>query len=346
MKKTTRTAASVLLTFGLVAAACGSDDPEASVEETTTTTEAAVELGNIAEVATAAGSFNTLLAAAAAADLVGPLTGDDELTVFAPTDDAFAAALEALNLSADELLASPLLGDILTYHIVAGEVKSDVVVTLDGQSVETLNGDSVTVSVNGSSVMVNDANVTAVDVDASNGVIHVIDAVLLPADVAEALGAAAMEDEDAMDEDEAMEDIPATVVDIASSSDDFSILVEAVVAADLAGTLSGEGPFTVFAPTNDAFADALVALDLTKEELLASPDLAGILTYHVVPATILAADAIAADGTEVPTVNGDTIEVTVVDGMVMVDGATVTATDLIAGNGVVHVIDAVILPGS
>ncbi len=349
MKKTARTAASLMLSLGLVAAACASDDPEAlpAADETTTTTEAMAEVGNIAEVATEAGNFTTLLAAATAADLVGPLTADSELTVFAPTDEAFAAALEALDLSADELLASDALADILTYHIVAGEVKSDVVVTLDGQEVETLNGDSVTVSVDGSSVKVNDANVVAVDVDASNGVIHVIDSVLLPADVAAALGAGgedAMED-DAM-EDDAMEDVPATVVDIATSSDDFSILVEAVLAADLAGTLSGEGPFTVFAPTNDAFAAALDALELTKEELLASPDLAGILTYHVVPAKVLAADAIAADGTEVPTVNGDTIEVSVVDGSVMVDGATVTATDLIAGNGVVHVIDAVILPGS
>ncbi len=346
MKKTVRTAASLMLTLGLVAAACASDDPEATAEDTTTTTEAAMaEVGNIAEVATEAGSFTTLLAAAQAADLVGPLTGEDELTVFAPTDEAFAAALDALDLTAEELLSNPALADILTYHIVAGEVKSDVVVTLDGQEVETLNGQSVTVSVDGGAVKVNDANVTAVDVDASNGVIHVIDAVLVPADILEAL-TGAMDDEDAMEEEDAMEDVPATVVDIASSSDDFSILVEAVVAADLAGTLSGDGPFTVFAPTNDAFAAALETLGLTKEELLASPDLAGILTYHVVPAKVLAADAIAAAGTEVPTVNGDTIEVSVVDGSVMVDGATVTATDLVAGNGVVHVIDAVILPGS
>ncbi len=340
-----------MLSLGLVAAACASDDPEALPAVEVTTTEAAmVEAGNIAEVATEAGSFSTLLAAAEAADLVGPLTGDDELTVFAPTDEAFGAALDALGLTAEELLASPALGDILTYHIVAGEVKSDVVVTLDGQDVETLNGASVTVSVDGAAVKVNDANVTAVDVDASNGVIHVIDAVLVPADILEALTGAmeedAMEEQDAMEEEDAMEDVPATVVDIATSSDDFSILVEAVLAADLAGTLSGDGPFTVFAPTNDAFAAALETLGLTKEELLASPDLAGILTYHVVPAKVLAADAVAADGTEVPTVNGDTIEVNVVDGKVMVDGATVTATDLVAGNGVVHVIDAVILPGS
>lgn len=159
----------------------------------------------------------------------------------------------------------------------------------------------------------------------------------------------AMEDGEAMEdeamEDEAMADLPATVVDIAASSDDFSTLVAAVTAADLVGTLQGDGPFTVFAPTNAAFEQALADLGLTAEELLASDDLAGILTYHVVSGKIMAADAIAADGTEVTTVNGDTIMVTVVDGNVMIDGATVTTADLEAGNGVVHVIDSVILPG-
>jgi transforming growth factor-beta-induced protein len=347
MKKDNRSIASLMIALGLVASACGSDDPEPA-QEATTTTAAMEDVGNIAEVATEAGSFTTLLAAAEAAGLVGPLTGEDELTVFAPTDEAFAAALDALGLTAEELLANPALGDILTYHIVTGEVKSDVVLTLAGTEVETLNGQSVTVTVDGSSVKVNDATVTTVDVDASNGVIHVIDAVLLPPDVAEALTGAIEEDaieEDAM-EDDAMED-PAfdTVVDIALSSDDFSILVAALGEADLVSTLQGEGPFTVFAPTNAAFEQALADLGLTAEELLESEDLAGILTYHVVPGKILAADAIAADGTEIPTVNGDTIEVTVVDGNVMVDGATVTTVDLVAGNGVVHIIDAVILPG-
>lgn len=154
----------------------------------------------------------------------------------------------------------------------------------------------------------------------------------------------AMED-DEMEEELAMADLPATVVDIAVSSDDFSTLVAAVTEAELVETLSGEGPFTVFAPTNAAFEQALADLGLTAEELLASPDLSGILTYHVVAGKILAADAIAADGTDVVTVNGDTIAVSVVDGNVMIDGATVTTADLEAQNGVVHVIDSVILPG-
>lgn len=149
---------------------------------------------------------------------------------------------------------------------------------------------------------------------------------------------------------QAQSDMPATVVDIATSNDDFSTLVAAVVEADLAGVLSGEGPFTVFAPTNEAFAAALEALGITADELLASPDLAGILTYHVVAGKLLASDVLAAvaagGGTAmVETVNGAPISVQVVDGKVVIDGtATVVLTDLEAGNGVVHVIDAVILP--
>jgi len=151
---------------------------------------------------------------------------------------------------------------------------------------------------------------------------------------------------------QAQDQLPATVVDVATSSEDFSTLVAAVVEADLAGVLSGEGPFTVFAPTNAAFAAALEALGITAEELLASPDLAGILTYHVVAGKLMASDVLAAvaagGGTAtVETVNGAPITVQVVDGNVVINGtATVTVTDLEAGNGVVHVIDAVILPPS
>ena len=145
-------------------------------------------------------------------------------------------------------------------------------------------------------------------------------------------------------------DMPATVVDVAASNPDFSTLVSAVEAAGLAETLSGEGPFTVFAPTNEAFAAAVESMGVSEEELLANPDLSGILTYHVVPQELLAADVLAAveagGGTaEVETVNGEMLTVEVVDGNVMLNGsATVTSTDLQAGNGVVHVIDAVLLP--
>jgi len=155
------------------------------------------------------------------------------------------------------------------------------------------------------------------------------------------------------DNHESMEDMPATVVDVAVGADGFDTLVAAVTEAGLVETLSGEGPFTVFAPTDEAFAAALEALGLTAEELLASEDLGAILTYHVVAGNLMAADVIAAvEGAEggvaeVETVNGAPIEVSIMDGMVMINGtATVVATDLAAGNGVVHVIDAVILPPS
>ena len=114
----------------------------------------------------------------------------------------------------------------------------------------------------------------------------------------------------------------ATVVDIAVSSADHTILVQAVTEAGLVETLSGDGPFTVLAPTDEAFAAALEALGLTAEELLASEDLADILTYHVLPTSALAADVIGLDGQMVETVNGDTVEITVTDeGGVMIDGA-------------------------
>jgi uncharacterized surface protein with fasciclin (FAS1) repeats len=148
----------------------------------------------------------------------------------------------------------------------------------------------------------------------------------------------------------AMGHLPHTVVDIAVDNEGFSTLVAAVTTAELVEALSGEGPFTVFAPTDDAFAAALEALGITAEELLASDGLAGILTYHVVAGKLMAADVIAAvtagNGTaSVETLNGASITVTIVDGNVIIDGvATVIMADLEAENGVVHVIDAVILP--
>lgn len=132
-----------------------------------------------------------------------------------------------------------------------------------------------------------------------------------------------------------------TVVEIAAGNDDFSTLVAAVTAAGLAETLSGDGPFTVFAPTNDAFAK----LPEGTVETLLKPEnkekLAAILTYHVVAGKVMAADVKAG---KVKTVNGAEITITVKDGKVMVDGATVVKTDIVGTNGVIHVIDAVVLP--
>ena len=183
------------LSLALVVSACGSDEeaPEAttSASETTSAAPSPTESesestaeADIVDTAVAAGDFTTLATALEAAGLVETLKGEGPFTVFAPTDEAFAALPEG---TLDELLAEPdgALTDILTYHVVSGEVPAADVVELDGESVETVQGGSVTVGVDGSDVTLTDAagntvNVVQTDVTASNGVIHVIDGVLMP----------------------------------------------------------------------------------------------------------------------------------------------------------------------
>lgn len=186
MRTRTPMTAAIVGALALTLAACGddgSDDAAAAATETRSATDEATpaEAGTIVDVASSTEGFSTLVAAVQAAGLVETLSSEGPFTVFAPTDDAFAAALESLGITAEELLAdTDTLTSILTYHVIAGEVPSTDVVALDGQSVATLNGAEVAISIDGDTVMVNDATVTAVDVDASNGVIHVIDSVLLP----------------------------------------------------------------------------------------------------------------------------------------------------------------------
>jgi uncharacterized surface protein with fasciclin (FAS1) repeats len=145
----------------------------------------------------------------------------------------------------------------------------------------------------------------------------------------------------------AMAEKPGTIVDVAIGAGNFTVLVEAVKAAGLVDTLSGPGPFTVFAPTDDAFADALKTLGITKDELLADPaKLKAILTYHVVPGEVMAADVLTMDGKDVATVTGPTVKVKINGSTVMINDATVTTADIKASNGVIHVIDKVLLPPS
>jgi uncharacterized surface protein with fasciclin (FAS1) repeats len=253
----------------------------------------------------------TLETAVIAADLAGTLSGDGPFTLFAPTDDAFAA-LPAGAL--DALLADPTgaLADVLLYHAVAGQALSTDL--MDGDMIETILGDDVEVSIVDGDVFINGAQVIVADILAENGVVHVIDAVLLP---------------------------PVTVVDIIVDSPDHETLETAVIAADLVGALSGDGPFTVFAPTDDAFA-ALPAGVL--DALLADPTgaLADVLLYHVVGANALAGDL--NDGDALATLLGPDVNVSIMDGTVMINGAAVVVQDLVADNGVVHVIDAVLTP--
>ena len=261
---------------------------------------------------------HTLLeAAVGAAGLVDALSGEGPFTVFAPTDDAIVALTEALEITAEELLALPNLGDILQYHVVgASAYAADL---SDGQMIETLLGEDVTVSITADGVFINNAQVTVADVAADNGVVHVIDAVLLP---------------------------PAppttTVVDIIVNSEDHTLLEAAVGAAGLVDALSGEGPFTVFAPTDAAVVALTEALEITAEDLLALPNLGDILQYHVVGAEAYAADL--TDGQMIETLIGEDVTVSITADGVFINNAQVVVADLAADNGVVHVIDAVLLP--
>jgi uncharacterized surface protein with fasciclin (FAS1) repeats len=178
---------SALLAFTLLAAACSDDDEPVTAGDDVTgdssddeMSDDEADLGTIVDVAVA-NEFTTLVAAVEAAGLVETLSGEGPFTVFAPTDDAFAAALDSLGLTAEELLASDDLADILTYHVVAGEVDAETAISLDGESAATVNGAEINISVVDGSVVINDtATVVTADVPASNGIVHVIDAVLLP----------------------------------------------------------------------------------------------------------------------------------------------------------------------
>lgn len=272
--------------------------------------------GSIAEVASENGNFTILLAALQQEGLAG-LFADDEagpFTVFAPTDAAFEALIEELGTTAEGLLARPDLAEILQYHVTEGSVLLSTAAGLE--VIPTLNG--MPIAQDGG-VLDDRASIVNADIVASNGVIHVIYQVLLPTK---------------------------TIADIAVADSRFSTLVAALTEADLVGAVAdANADLTVFAPTNDAFGAALEALDLTAAELLASPDLANILLYHVVPGTNLAADVVAAAPFSPATLLGPAIDVTVVDGDVVLNGTVnVIITDVKAVNGVIHAIDFVLLP--
>lgn len=268
---------------------------------------------DIVDTAVAAGSFNTLAAALKAADLVDVLKGHTEYTVFAPTDEAFAK----LPAGTVETLLKPgnkdLLRSILLYHVVEGEVMAEGVVKLT--DVTTVNGQRADIGTT-DGVTIDGANIVATDVDASNGVIHVIDTVIMP--------------------------VTMTIPEVAKEAKTFSTLLAAVDAAGLTSTLIGEGPFTVFAPTDDAFAalpDGTVAALLRPEN---RNKLVEILTYHVVPGRVYADTAVKLDTAE--TVAGKDINIAFRDGGLMINRSQVVAADIEASNGVIHVIDAVLLP--
>lgn len=347
---------------------------------------------DIVDIAVADGRFTTLVTALEVAGLVDTLKSEGPFTVFAPTDDAFAALPEG---TLDSLLADPAaLGDVLLYHVVPGKVMAAEVVNLT--SADTALGQPASISLDGDTVKIDDAQVIIPDIEATNGVIHVIDAVIVPkaddammdsamvdgaalgcgedyvvqsddwlskiaekfygdplaySSIFEATNAAASAGGayDAIANADVIEVgqtlcIPGaagqTIVEIAVNDGRFTTLVTALQAADLVETLSSEGPFTVFAPTDDAFA---ALPEGTLDTLLADPAaLSEVLLYHVVAGDVRAADVVTLDTAD--TALGAPVDVTVDNGTVKINDAQVIITDIVGSNGVIHVIDAVLLP--
>ena len=299
------------LALSLVAAvACGDDDdpiPSNNNNNTTNNNNNNNTTPNIAELATANG-LSSLVQAATDAGLVGALSGTDELTVFAPTDAAFTALGDAAPADPD------LLANVLLHHIVSGSLDSTAVTTMGPFT--TLANTSLAVDTATTPPTVGGAALSStLDLMASNGIVHVMDEVI----------------------------IPPTILETASVTDDLSTLFTAVGASTTAeAALAGEGPLTVFAPTNAAFMDAGIDLGVIDQATLDK-----VLTYHVAAGQITSGGL--SDGQMITMASGDILTVSVsTEAVTLTDLAgntsTVTATDIRLLNGVVHIINGVLIP--
>lgn len=268
----------------------------------------------IAEYASSDANFSILVQALAKADLVNVLNGTGNFTVFAPTNTAFTALFNELGISGIDALTKETLTPILLYHVLGTEAKSSMITTGYYSTLSPAQGSTLSLKVDVSSgVKLNKTtSVTTADVDVKNGVIHVIDKVLLPP----------------------------SVVDQALNNDSFSILVQAVVKANLVDVLKGTGPFTIFAPTNAAFQALFTTLGISGIADLTAEQLVPILTYHVVSGNVLSTQLQAGN---VETLNGS-ISVALSPVPTINGSSKIVATDVQASNGVIHVIDQVLLP--
>jgi uncharacterized surface protein with fasciclin (FAS1) repeats len=300
------------LFFLIIFSSCKKDDAPALIDTSIT-----------AQVVSSA-NLSLLEAAVIKAQLTGTLSGAGPFTVFAPTDDAFAAS--GITLSTINSLDTSDLQAILLYHVLPAEVASGSVPAGPNAKVITASGDSVFVTKNISGVFVNGIKVSQADIDASNGVIHLISQVLLPP--------------------------VGNLVEVAQSYDDFSFLVAAVLRASTGSTnvaqiLSSGGTFTVFAPTNDAFIDAgITSIDAINS---LDPDiLASVLLYHVVQGRVFSSDL--TNGATPATAYGDSVTIGItnsggtVDGFANATPSNIVGANIMARNGVIHVIDQILLP--
>jgi transforming growth factor-beta-induced protein len=293
----------------------------AGPEKTTTTkTTNAAATKNIVETAVGAGSFTTLADLLVKTGLDKALAEKGPFTVFAPTDEAF----KALGTETLTTLAKPenrdVLVNILKQHVVMGNVLAKDV---KAGPVPTLSGQRFNITTEGGKVKIisgkTSATVAKTDVLASNGVIHVIDNVIVPNE----------------------KDIVGTAV-----VEKLSTFNKLVAAADLGKALMAKGNFTVFAPSDEAFAK----LDKALVESLLQPEnkekLQGILKYHVIGEGRIFSDAAGPKAKDAKVLNGGTITIIQTGGKVLINNATVTKADIDASNGVIHVIDTVLIPGA
>ena len=330
----------ILALLALVVAALGLAIP-AFAQERPTITE---WLENDAD-----GRFGMLVAALNTADLTGALSEEGPLTLFAPTDDAIAAFLESSGMSIEGMMANPeMLAAILSYHVVPGRYQ--FVNLTAGPELETLQGEPLQITLDAGILYANDVVVSDPDAIASNGVVHIIDSVLMPpsmaaAPVAEATEAPVVEATEAPVAGTALER-PSILEALAADADGrFTTLAMAVEAAGLTDALSGEGPFTVLAPTNDAFAAAMESLGLTPETAAGNPELlAAILSYHVIPGRYQFVNLTA--GPALDTLEGSPVQFRLDGGVLTANNAVVGDIDMLASNGVIHALEGVLMPPS
>lgn len=297
----------VLLAITLVFSSCDNDDDDMNPIAKDNT---------IADIAAANPDFSILVDALSRANLVGAVSDKNaQLTVFAPTNDAFEALLSDLGAGSLEDVPVATLTNILLYHVIGSKAMSTDLVSGYYPTLASSNENNMSmyIKVDGGVYINKNTMVTSADIEAENGVIHVVDKVILPP----------------------------SVVNIAIDNDNFSILVAAVVKAGLADALSAEGPFTIFAPTNSAFEALFADLGVSGIDDLSAEALTPILMYHVVAGNVLSSDL---SNGEVGTLNdGNNLMVDLTDG-VKINESSVVAADIQGANGVIHVIDKVLLP--
>ena len=300
--------------------ACNDDDNN----NKSTPVEPPVAVTTIVDAAVANGNFTTLVAALQATGLDETLADTSaKFTVFAPTDDAFALlGEETISALLDD---TDTLSNILTYHVISGEVNAAAAIASAGSLVEMVNGDSVGLSLDGDMLLVNTATVTITDLQTDNGIIHVIDAVLLPP--------------------KAKGEPTANIVDTAIAAGSFNTLVTALQAANLDSVLADTSrKFTVFAPTDAAFAmidEKTLAAIIADTEVLSS-----ILLQHVIAdAEIDSVTAFSLNGAMAETASGAKIAVNINSetDMLTFGGVNIVTKDIYTSNGVIHVIDAVVV---